>query len=119
MIFDHGALLETDSKGAINLNRIDRGTTGSGEITFAIPPPMHVPYFQAARAPVLMFWVNTPGETMTLPNTRSFTPSPTNPRQIASLRQPENCRSLNREMGSAADVMRNGATAAAQERSTL
>jgi hypothetical protein len=75
MVSDDGALLEIDGKRVIDLDGIHPGKTGSGEITLAAGPhTVHLPYFNATRAAVLMLYVEAPGETTTLFNTRRFTP---------------------------------------------
>lgn len=77
MISDDGALLEIDGKRVIDLDGIHPGTTKSGEITLAAGPhTVHIPYFQGPRAAVLMLWIKTPGETLSIFNTRNFSPPP-------------------------------------------
>lgn len=75
MIADDGARLEIDGKRLIDLDGIHAGKSGSGEVTLISGPhSMHIPYFNGPRAAVLMLYVEAPGKTITLFNTRSFAP---------------------------------------------
>jgi hypothetical protein len=72
---DDGALLEIDGKRVIDIDGIHPGKTGAGEITLVKGAHMmHIPYFNGPRAAVLMLYVEAPGGTITLFNTRSFPP---------------------------------------------